>query len=72
MKKEINELMLEGWGRRMKDHVLGVKRKRTVRCRECLGKNESLSLAAAEGPKDWRGVKVVTKNVGTLDSGLDS
>ena len=56
----------------MKDHVLGVNRKRTVRCRECLGKNESLSLAAAEGPKDWRGVKVVTKNVGTLDSGLDS
>lgn len=56
----------------MKDHVLGVKRKRTARCRECLGKNESLSLAAAEGPKDRRVVKVVTKNVGTLDFGLDS
>lgn len=72
MKKVINELMLEGWGGRMKDHVLGVKRKRTARCRECLGKNESLGLAAVEGPKDWRIVKAVTKNVGTLGSGLDS
>ena len=72
MKKGINELTLKGWGGRMKDHVLGVKRKRTARCRECLGKNESLSLAAVEGPKDRRIVKVVTKNVGTLDSGLDS
>lgn len=44
----INELMLEGRGGRVKDQVFSVKRKRAGRCRECLGKNESLSLAAAK------------------------
>ena len=52
-----NELMLEGWGGRVKDQVFSVKRKRAGRCRESLGKNESLSLAAAEGPKGWKGSK---------------
>lgn len=44
----INELMLEGRGGRVEDQVFSVKRKRAGRCRECLGKNESLSLAAAK------------------------